>query len=66
MSDSDKDIWFNSLASPLLELITTIESEDVQLVISESAAAVFNSWATELCTTILVSIIRMNKDNIGD
>jgi hypothetical protein len=66
MSESDKDVWFNSLATPLLELITTIHSEDVQLVISESAAAVFNNWATDLCTTILVTIIRMNKDNIGN
>jgi hypothetical protein len=66
MSESDKDVWFNSLATPLLELITTIHGEDVQLVISESAAVVFNNWATDLCTTILVTIIRMNKDNIGN
>jgi hypothetical protein len=66
MSESDKHVRFNSLATPLLDLITTIQSEDVQLVISKTAATVFNKWATELCTTILVSIIRMNKDNMGN
>jgi len=65
LCESDKELWYASLAEPLLELLSALHSDEVQLVISESAAEVFNNWASEVGTAILFTMFRCQKDNAG-